>query len=139
MITAAIKSRLDADAAVNALLDGRLYPSELPQGVAMPAARYTLVSDVSDFHHSGATNLRLARVQIDVVSTSYDAAYDLARKIETSLAGFRGTMGSSPNQHEVQMIKCEGLEQMFSGELGPDDNPRGVHGVMADYLLWYLD
>jgi hypothetical protein len=137
MITAAIKAKLDGDSNVNPTLGGRLYPGELPKTVAFPAARYTVVSDVADFQMRGPTALRQARIQIDVVDPSMDDAFSLAQLIETSLAGFTGTIGSSPNQHVVQMIKCEGIEQMFSDGSSDAEEPRGLHGYMADYIVWY--
>jgi hypothetical protein len=139
VITAAIKQKLDGTTAVNDLLGGRLYPGELPKRVTFPAARYTLVSDVGDFQMRGPTDLRQARIQIDVFDPSMDDAFALASKIETALAGFSGTIGSSPNQHVVQMIECGGIQQIFSDGVSDAEEPRGLHGYMADYMVWYLN
>ncbi len=62
-IDAALRAKLEATSAVTALVSTRIYPDELPQGSALPAIRYSLISDIPDRHVPG---FREARVQVSV-------------------------------------------------------------------------
>jgi hypothetical protein len=62
-IDAALRAKLVATSGVTTLVSTRIYPDELPQGSALPAIRYSLISDVPDRHVPG---FREARVQVSV-------------------------------------------------------------------------
>lgn len=62
-IDAALRAKLVATSGVTTLVSTRIYPDELPQGTALPAIRYSLISDVPDRHVPG---FREARVQVSV-------------------------------------------------------------------------
>lgn len=83
----AIFSILSSNAAVGALIGSgdacRLYPTLIPQGAAMPAAAYQIVSGVPDGVMNGAPVADAVRVQISAFADDdYDAARALSEAIE---------------------------------------------------------
>lgn len=83
----AVREVLTSSSAVTALLGARLYPEELPQNVALPAAVLTLVSDVGRdaFDTQASSVLRNARVQIDIYDRDFDGAEAAANAVDDAL------------------------------------------------------
>lgn len=106
---------------------GRIYPNALPQGVTLPACRYFRVSNPKDHTHSGSSELRRPRFQIDCYASTYLAAVTLATQVESNLDGFRGAMGA----YEVQAS--------FMEEAGRDDYDPETdrHRVSVDVVIWH--
>lgn len=82
-----LRALIVADPAIVALVVGRVFPGKLPQGVAMPAIRYTVVSDVPSLTFDGAGELRRARVQVDAYAKRYLDAQALADALEGAVGG----------------------------------------------------
>lgn len=88
----AIYSLLTSDAAVNALVNGRVYPQIAAQGASFPFAVYLLTDiDPSDTK-SGVSTLDEVRYDIVVAAQTYAAAADLTEKIRTVLDRYSGTV-----------------------------------------------
>lgn len=80
-----IYSKLIADAGVNALIAGRIYPNVAPQGAIKPyvVCRYAGANWVHDL--IGFSNLERATMELQCYADSYGAAKVLAGKVTTSL------------------------------------------------------
>jgi hypothetical protein len=59
------------------------------QGKPSPRIVLSMVSDVPNVTHDGPSGYRQSRVQIDIYATTYAAAKDASRRIETDLSGLR--------------------------------------------------
>lgn len=79
-----IRTKLIADAAVNALIAGRVHASKLPQGGTFPAVVCQVISDVPEnaLVESGAGRRSIIRLQIDAYAGGYIEADTLASAID---------------------------------------------------------
>lgn len=107
----------------------RIYPSALPQGVTLPAIRYTLVSDPPEHTHSGPSGLRHPKYQLDCVSDGdegYKDALTLAEQVITLCDGYVGMMGA---------FTCHAG---FRDEMRDNFDPEtGRHSVQVDCIFWH--
>lgn len=95
-IVTGTRAKLLATAGVAALLSTRVYPDQLEQGCAMPAAVIYLISGTDETCLAGLVGVAHARIQIDSYATTRIAANALATAIRNALAatGGRGTWGT---------------------------------------------
>ena len=77
---------LKADAAVSALVTGRIYPLRLGQGAALPAIAYQKISDPKTSGLRGCELPRVARVQISLFSRDYAELDALDAAVQAALA-----------------------------------------------------
>lgn len=92
-IGAAIYSRLTGHGGTDALVDGRVYPTKLPQDVEMPAIRYQMIDDVPEHAMGSDVGVAHGRVQIDCFGSDYDEARNVATNVHDALSRFNGTAG----------------------------------------------
>lgn len=93
---------LDNHAALTALVEDRIYPDILPEGVEFPAVTYTQEPDIPEYSHSGDSNLSMATYQINVWDdTSRLTCVQVASVINTLLGGFKGAVDG----YEFQVIQ----------------------------------
>ena len=90
-----LKARLVADATVDGLVDGRIYPGALPQNPTYPAVSYFRVSATRLYNLKGTASRVTARFQIDCWAATHITARALADAIRASLHAVVGTMGST--------------------------------------------
>jgi hypothetical protein len=86
-LAAVLRSALIADAGVAALVAGRVYPVQLPQGVTLPAVRYQRVSNSEQL---GSSVLRETRYQFDAWAVSHVGATSLAEAVKALWEDWRG-------------------------------------------------
>lgn len=91
-IEAAIVAILEGNIGVTALVDKRIYPLIVPQGVTMPAITYQQLSDTKIQTHSGPDTLLNTRLQIDCWSDKYTETSAVKKAVRLALAGFIGTV-----------------------------------------------
>jgi hypothetical protein len=107
----------------------RIYPNALPQGVALPAIRYFLVSDPPEHTHSGRSKLAHPRFQFDCFAEGDDAYLDarkLADQVIALIDGYVGTMGTFT------------VHAGFRDDVRDNFDPEtGRHWVSVDALIWY--
>lgn len=89
----AIKARLTAHAGTDALVDGRIYPEEAPQGPTYPLIVYQVIGAPRTYVMGGATGEVDADVQIDCYAGTYEEVGDLATQVRLALNFFAGTSG----------------------------------------------
>lgn len=125
---------LSADSAILALLgsDGkvRIYPDELPQGTAYPAARYTLIGELDQMASQGPLELTRLRYQIDCYALKTKDARAASRAIRNRLRGHKGAMGD----HVVQGVF---IENTRTGRESDTEPPLSF--ASRDYVIWFED
>lgn len=137
MIEYAIKPLLTGAAAVNAELDGRIFPLRAPKNAALPFVVYQRA--VGDHRNSLAGDAGIGRitVQIDVYAETALKARQTQELIRRTLQGYQGDVSLAPFSAEVVKVRscvCE-------------DNPDAVQNLMsgsdkakprasADYSFW---
>ncbi len=110
-----IRSHLLDDAAIAALVDGRIRPRKLRQGETLPAIRITRAGGLQEDTLGGVSNVRQATVQIDCYASSSDGADALLELARTSMLGAaRSTIGTT-YVHAV----------LPQGDMRHHDEPRG--------------
>lgn len=82
-------------AAINTLIDTRMYAIKLRQNPTLPAVTYNRISSVRRRSHSGDSNLTRPRIQYSSFAETYEAAVEVADAIEDEMKSFSGTAGSS--------------------------------------------
>ena len=124
---------LVANAAVNAIVAGRVYPNKLPQTVTLPALTYQRIDTPRVHSHdtSGATGTAHPRIQFDCWAASYANAKGLADALRGALNGYKGTMGSV-NPVTVQSALQE--DERFD-----DFADAGIVRISCDFIIWHLE
>lgn len=72
------------DAAVDALIDERVYPLVIPQDATRPAIAYQQISGPVTYSHSGPT-LESVRFQLTLEGRTYGEAVQLATAVRSAL------------------------------------------------------
>lgn len=123
-----LKAALTADASVNALVSGRIYPEAMPHDVKYPAISYQRVSTVRTQFLTGVDDLTQARIQIDCWDSSYSGVKSLASAVKSAIDGVR-VLGSE-TVHHCFMDSMTDLSQF--------DGDRHDRRISMDFII-YLD
>jgi hypothetical protein len=83
----ALRAVLLADAPVNAVVAGRIYPGLLPQAPTTPAIVYQRVTGDHPVNQDGAGGPDRVRVQVDLWAPTFDAVASLRDKVLAALNG----------------------------------------------------
>lgn len=118
-IEAAIRSILVSNGAVSAVVSTRVYPTRTPDNATFPCISYQRVLSTREHRLDGAGNLTFSSFQIDIWTPKTTAgggggaeqARDLARKVQTALDGYRGTVLSVDIQGILSENETHGWEQ----------------------------
>lgn len=94
MIEQALVDRLNATAAVTALVSDRIGTWELPQDETMPAITLQRLSGPRDYTHDGASGLEFPGFQLTCWAETLKSAKDVAVAVRDALSGFKGTIGT---------------------------------------------
>lgn len=96
MILKTIREILVADASVNAIVAGRIYPDVLKEGTTLPAIfAYSVHEDAFDCIDTGFTGFYRARVRVETVAGTRDAAESLHSLVQSALNVGRGVYTST--------------------------------------------
>ncbi len=119
-LESAIYSTLTAHGGVSGFVGDRVYPRQIPQDKQLPAIAYLRVSsrDLSTLD-SGDNCTESVRLQLDIVSTSYEEARDISREVRDAMNN--ASAFSSVKQQDKDM---------------PGQNP-DYHRVMLEFNVWY--
>lgn len=131
----AVIARLEAVAAVTAIVGSRIYQGVLPQGGTFPKIRVQRVSEQDELHLRGSNGIIADRVQVDSVSDAADAvgiatALDAAirgNSAGSSVVGWTGTVGG----YTVAAILPGNVREGF------DAAELRQYKVMRDLLVWW--
>lgn len=83
---------LAADGTANGLLSGRVYPGVIKQEAGYPAVAVNLVTPGANSTKTAASDLDIARVQVDVYASTYTAAAGASIAIRNALDFYTGTV-----------------------------------------------
>lgn len=95
----ALYSKLAGAAGVAALVGTRIYPAPLPEGAALPALTYQVISSPRNVMFGGDDGWRDPRVQITAWASTQKGAEALAVAVEGAIVGWSGTSGSLTIQY----------------------------------------
>ena len=110
----ALTSYLLGYSGLAALIDDRLYPDELPQGIKFPAVIYSKISDIKDHTLVGQNRLESPMLQFTTFAGTKTAARTIANQLKVALCDFQGMMSGL----EIQYIRLE--NELSSLERTPD-------------------
>ena len=123
-----IRTLLLSDAAVAALVAGRVYPKILPQSPTVPAVTYQRISRVGVADTLDAPgSLARPRVQVDSWGSTGDQAEALGETVREAINGFRGNVSGGAS---VQRIALETVREEYDDEVK-------LHRHSADYYVWH--
>ena len=119
---AALKTHLQTDASISALVADRIHPMLLPQGSALPAMTYQEVADEPQTDLSGTDgDMVRYRTQIICWAASYTAAKALAELVRARLQTAASTFKAVP---------------LPSGQDVYEDSTKRF-GFYRDFSFWY--
>lgn len=127
-IEKAVKARLDAFAGVGALVSERNYPLERPDGTALPANTYQVISDFPFHAMSTDAAVREARVRVHSYAGSYGSAVELSEQVKQALSRYRGTSASVVVQDSME----DDMLESYAPEVG-----HGVFMRSRDFRIFY--
>lgn len=103
----AIFSHLSENTEISAMIDDRAYGARLPKKAVMPAIMFRRISGGRETTHDPETtgSYCKSRFEINCYGKTYADAVNLGRLVSSLFDGFRGTMGTDPNDHEVDQVE----------------------------------
>lgn len=121
----AVYAILSANAGVTALISTRIYPTVIPQDVALPAVAYQRIS-TRPLHTQGnpATIARI-RVQTTALATTYAQAKSVAAAVKAALNGYRGTSGNITVRAATLADEADG----YASE-------NNIYEARQDWFIW---
>lgn len=128
-----LRGFLLADSAIAALVEARVYPRVLPQGIRAPSLVYNRISAIGDHHMEGPSGLATVRMQIDAWATTADEAAELAAAVKWRLDGYRGEMLSAASPPERVFVQGAFFETMRDDV----DAAAQLHRESQDYMLHF--
>ena len=123
---------LNRQSALDALVDGRIYPEKLPQKPTLPALSYSQVSAVRVRDLSGPAYKARRRISFSCWASTHLAAHQLAEVLRQTLDDFYGT---SWGDVEVGHISLDNEFDLFEEEAGTV----GLYRVVQDYIIAHLE
>lgn len=74
-------------AALDAVIEDRMYPVIAPQGVQLPYGVFTQISDDESIHHTGKDGWGSMRVQYDFYAHKFSEVHDAGRALRAAFEG----------------------------------------------------
>jgi len=123
-----LATRLEATAALTALVASRIYPVELPEQATMPAVTYRRIDTPTAHMLSEArSSWEYPRFQVTSWGATYASAKAVNAEVQTALDGFAGTMGGVGGKVcWVTLISSYDLPDPVTGR----------KRVMSDFEIW---
>ena len=122
---------LSADAGVTAIVSTRIYPSELPQQIAVPAIVYRHIDTVDrpTIHGDGGAQLVQSRISVIALANDYSAIKAIHEAVKAAMRYQHGTIAG------VQVATI--TRDIAGPDLFDPDLERHEQGV--DYLVVHND
>ena len=117
---------LTSDSTISGLVNSRVYPEIMPQGVKYPAISYQRISTVRAQMLSGVDDFTQVRVQIDCWDDSYSGVKALAAAVKGAIDGVT-VLGAQAIQH------CY-MDSMI--DLSQIDGDREDRRVSMDFIIY---
>lgn len=121
-----------ADPAVAALLGERIWPVIAPQSASLPFATWRRTGVSRSQTLSGPMGMATVQLAVDVFSTTYEEARDIADRVRAVLDGWGGPVTEYVSVRNVSLeSESDGFVQLAGGDLPP------VYQVTQSYsILW---
>ena len=121
-----------ADPAVAALLGERIWPVIAPQSASLPFATWRRTGVQRSQTLSGPMGMATVVLAVDVFSTTYEEARDIADRVRSVLDGWGGQVADYVSVRNVSLdSESDGFVQLAGGDLPP------VYQVTQTYsILW---
>lgn len=121
-----------ADPAVAALLGERIWPVIAPQSASLPFATWRRTGVQRSQTLSGPMGMATVVLAVDVFSTTYEEARDIADRVRSVLDGWGGAVSEYVSVRNVSLdSESDGFVQLAGGDLPP------VYQVTQSYsILW---
>ena len=121
-----------ADPAVAALLGERIWPVIAPQSASLPFATWRRTGVQRSQTLSGPMGMATVLLAVDVFSTTYEEARDIADRVRSVLDGWGGAVSEYVSVRNVSLdTESDGFVQLAGGDLPP------VYQVTQTYsILW---
>ena len=119
---ALVRAKLEADAAVVALVGSKIFPGMAPDDTVAPWIVYLVVSDVPELSFTGTadTTMRAARVQFDCYAQTYDMAQSIAAAVDAVVSAM-----TSPQLSAFREVTRDSY-----------DNEAKLHRASMDVTIW---
>jgi len=135
-VPSGIYSLLQSASGVTTLLGSgdslRVYPAMIPQGVDLPAARYTRISGPFERDLAGTVAFADTTFQIDVVDDTYADALAAAHAIRIAMDGYSGIPASGERFWNII------LENMATpADLPPEASEHWRWIVSMDFRIFF--
>lgn len=127
------------NAAIAALVSGRVYTPILPQKVTYPAIQLQLISDVEGMHLRGPDGCSRSRVQVDCWALTRDAAFAVGRLCRQRLLGFSGTWTGDASTSPYGQLRIMLVELQHGSEQFEQEVMGGMCRQTADYFVHFKD
>jgi hypothetical protein len=134
MLGPALIARLEADAAVNGTVEGRIYWLERPAGRNgdLPALVLQIVSEDRPQHLKDFEDMREARVQVSCLADRYSVSRILAEAVVLCLVPVAEVVDPAGDDILFWRASIEGPR-----DLGNQEETRFVHRAVVDLLVRY--
>jgi hypothetical protein len=121
-----------SDPAVAMLLGERIWPVIAPQSASLPFATWRRTGVQRSQTLSGPMGMATVQLAVDVFSTTYEEAREIADRIRSSLDGWGGAVSEYVSVRNVSLdSESDGFVQLAGGDLPP------VYQVTQSYsILW---
>lgn len=116
---------------------GKVYALRAPQNAVPPFVVFQRTDSVRMGNHlQGRAHLAQATIQVDVYANDFYSAKDLAAQIESTLAGYYGTVyyGSASPQ---EFVRIAGVTLQGDSDLLDETDTPILHRNSAAYLVTY--
>ncbi len=127
-VSGPIKVIIAANAAVNALLNGRVYPGVIDIKRGFPAIAITRASTEANATKTGVSQVDFVRVQVDVYARTLGEAEDTAEAVRGALDYYTGVVVSGNDTVRVDHIDYIGTVDNW------EDAPE-LHRVIQEYMV----
>lgn len=136
MIEEALKAILTEDGGINAAMDGRWYPVQLPDAPTYPCGVITKPAGVGNYHMQGDTGLERARIQLDLYGEAGQSAL-LALKslVRRKLSGFQGGQEGQP----CQIDSCFCINDFDSTEPTTERAGPRLRRRTLEFEIWHRE
>jgi len=120
------------------LVSGRVYPVGVsPKTVTYPLITFSQISNIHERHLGGGGGVTHPRFEVNCWDTTYKGADDVAESVRKVLDNFRGTLGATGSQANVNGIFLEDDGDSFAASI--DKSQIGNHNKRMDFTIWHVE
>lgn len=123
----AIRPLLTSDSDVQAMISGRVYPEQAPEGAQAPFIVYSIVSNSPSDSKNG-TPIDQAQVEVFSINTTYANTNELADKVRAALDRSKVTVDVAEGEVVVDSIQ-------YTNEVTEVNTEKKLYIAIQDYTI----